>query len=87
MHEDAVIGQQIAQNLPAIVEAASKAFGSIDQLTVLNGVEGVGELFNQVVGIGAAAVPTLREVLRSQTRQPVTAHTNGHAPDHDPVAA
>jgi uncharacterized membrane protein YqiK len=88
-HEDAVIGQQIAQNLPAIVEAASKAFGNIDQLTVLNGVEGVGELFNQVVGIGAAAVPTLREVLRSQTRQPqpVQAQTNGHATDHDPVAA
>jgi hypothetical protein len=71
------------------VEAASKAFGNIDQLTVLNGVEGVGELFNQVVGIGAAAVPTLREVLRSQTRQPqpVQAQTNGHATDHDPVAA
>jgi uncharacterized membrane protein YqiK len=89
LHEDAVIGQQVAQNLPAIVEAASKAFGSIDSLTVLNGVEGVGELFNQVVGIGAAAVPTLREVLRSQHRPQVEATANGHrpAPEHDPVAA
>src|SRR3954454_7441545 len=86
-HEDAVIGQQIAQNLPAIVEAASKAFGNIDQLTGLKAVEGGGELLNQAGGIGAAAVPTLREVLRtSHAPQPV-AHTNGHAPDHDPVAA
>jgi hypothetical protein len=55
---------------------------------VLNGVEGVGELFNQVVGIGAAAVPTLREVLRSQSHAPHEVATrNGHAPDHDPVAA
>jgi uncharacterized membrane protein YqiK len=82
-HEDAVIGQQIAQNLPAIVEAASKAFGNIDNLTVLNGVEGVGDLFNQVIGIGAAAVPTLRGVLRAPAAPHAVAHANGH----DPVAA
>jgi uncharacterized membrane protein YqiK len=87
-HEDAVIGQQVAQNLPAIVEATSKAFGSIGQLTVVNGVEGVGELFNQVLGIGAAAVPTLRDVLRPHAPAALPQEqANGHVPEHGPIAA
>jgi len=69
-HEDAVIAQQIAQNLPAIVDGAAKAFGSIGRLTVVNGVEGVGELFNQVLGVGVAAMPVIQDALH--------ANGNGH---------
>src|SRR3954454_3747697 len=35
--QEAVIAQQIAEQLPKIVGESSKAFGNIDQLTVLNG--------------------------------------------------
>src|SRR5205814_9637410 len=42
-HQEAVIGQQLAEQWPAIVEAAAKPFGSIDQLIVLNGAEGISE--------------------------------------------
>jgi uncharacterized membrane protein YqiK len=63
-NQDAVIGQQVAERLPEIVGEASKAFGNIGQLTVLNGAEGVGQLFNQMLGMGAAAVPMLREMLQ-----------------------
>src|SRR5207248_5968399 len=62
-NQEAVIGQQIAEQLPAIVGEAAKAFGNIGQLTVLNGAEGVGQMFSQVLGMGAAAIPLLRGVI------------------------
>jgi flotillin len=62
-NQEAVIGQQIAEQLPQIVGEAAKAFGSIGQLTVLNGAEGVGQMFSQVLGMGAAAVPMIRGLL------------------------
>ena len=62
-NQEAVIGQQIAEQLPAIVGEAAKAFGNIGHLTVLNGAEGIGQLFNQVLGMGAAAIPMLRGAL------------------------
>jgi uncharacterized membrane protein YqiK len=64
-NQDAVIGQQVAEQLPQIVGEAAKAFGNIGQLTVLNGAEGVGQLFTQVLGMGAAAIPMLRGLLEN----------------------
>jgi flotillin len=62
-NQEAVIGQQIAEQLPLIVGEAAKAFGNIGQLTVLNGAEGIGQLFSQVLGMGATAIPMLRGLL------------------------
>jgi flotillin len=62
-NQEAVVAQQIAEQLPLIVGEAAKAFGSIGQLTVLNGAEGVGQMFSQVLGMGAAAIPMLRGLL------------------------
>jgi flotillin len=62
-NEQAVINQQIAQQLPQIVAEAARAFGTIDHLTVLNGAEGVGQAFAQVLGMGVSAIPTLRSLL------------------------
>jgi flotillin len=63
VNQEAVINQQVAEHLPQIVAEAAKAFGNIGQLTVLNGAEGVGEVFTQVLGMGVAAVPMLRTLL------------------------
>jgi uncharacterized membrane protein YqiK len=73
-NQEAVIGQQIAEQLPQIVAEAAKAFGNIGQLTVLNGAEGIGQLFSQVLGMGAAAIPLLRGVVQDTDGSP-----NGHA--------
>src|SRR5918911_5038811 len=62
-NQEAVIGQQIAEQLPQIVGEAAKAFGSIGQLTVLNGAEGLGQMLSQVLGMGAAAMPMIRGIL------------------------
>jgi uncharacterized membrane protein YqiK len=67
-NQEAVINQQIAEELPRIVAEGAKAFGNIDQLTVLNGGEGVGQVFSQILGVGVAAVPMLRDLLNG--RQP-----------------
>lgn len=62
-NQEAVINQQIAERLPEIVAAAARAFDSIGQMTVVNGAEGIGQLFSQALGMGAAAIPTLRQLL------------------------
>ena len=62
-NQEAVINQQIVNELPQIVAEGAKAFGNIDQLTVLNGGEGITQLLNQVVGAGISTVPMLRRLL------------------------
>src|SRR5262249_34850389 len=62
-NHEALIGQQVAEELPAIVGEAAKAFSSIGNMTVLNGAQGVGEVFSQVVGMGMAAIPMIRGAL------------------------
>jgi uncharacterized membrane protein YqiK len=62
-HQEAIIGQQLAENWPQIVEAAAKPFGAIDRLIVLNGVEGISEALTQALGQGVAGLQMARRVL------------------------
>ncbi len=77
-NHEALIGQQIAEELPQIVGEAAKAFASIGNLTVLNGAQGMGELFAQVLGMGTAAIPMLRAALE-KTSDPSALGVNGEA--------
>jgi uncharacterized membrane protein YqiK len=63
---DAVIGQQIAERLPQIVEASAKALGNVEHLTVLNGAQGLAEIMSQVVGQGSAIYRVARELATEQ---------------------
>ena len=81
-NQDAVIGQQLAENWPAIVEAASKAFNNIDQMIVLNGAAGIGEIMAQIMGQGASGLQFARSVLAASSRpENAKAATNGAAPN------
>src|SRR6266511_4099701 len=51
-NQDAVIGQQLAEQWPAIVEAAAKPFGAVDQMIVLNGAQGLSEALAQALSSG-----------------------------------
>lgn len=62
-NQDAVIGQQLAEHWPAIVEAAAKPFGAIDQMVVLNGAEGVSEMLAQALSQGVAGLQMARSLL------------------------
>jgi uncharacterized membrane protein YqiK len=48
-NQDAVIGQELAEHWPEIVEAAAKPFGEIDQMIVLNGAEGLSSVLAQAL--------------------------------------
>ncbi len=61
-NQDAVIGQQLAENWPAVVEAAAKAFGGIDQLVVLNGAEGVADSFAKIFTLGGTGFQLARQM-------------------------
>ena len=79
---EAVIGQQGAENLPDIVRAASEAFRGVDNLTVLNGAQGMGELVAQVIGQAAPALDIARQMAgrASDHNGTAKAHADGAAP-------
>jgi flotillin len=60
---DAVIGQQIAEKLPEIVAAAAESFKHVDNLTVLNGAQGISEIISQVIGQAGPALKMAQEAL------------------------
>ncbi|WP_425343356.1 SPFH domain-containing protein [Pseudofrankia saprophytica] len=67
VNQDAVIGQELAQQWPAIVEAAAKPFGAIDQLIVLNGATGLSEALAQALSQGTSALQMARTMLSGST--------------------
>jgi uncharacterized membrane protein YqiK len=75
---DAVIGQQLAGQLPDIVRAAASAFERVDNLTILNGAAGVGELMNQLIGQAGPALRLARDTLATPPGD--RARSNGAAP-------
>jgi len=66
-NQDAVIGQQLAQQWPAIVEAAAKPFGDIDQMIVLNGAQGLSDTLAQALSQGVAGLQLARSLLAGAT--------------------
>src|SRR4051794_28899666 len=65
-NQDAVIGQQLAEHWPEIVEAAAKPFGNIDNLTVLNGASGLSEALASALSQGVAGLSLARQLLAAQ---------------------
>jgi hypothetical protein len=63
---DAVIGQQIAEQLPEIVRAASESFKYVDNLTVLNGAQGISEIIAQVIGQAGPALEMAQSALAAR---------------------
>ena len=62
-NQDAVIGQQLAENWPAIVEAAAKPFGDVDQMIVLNGAQGLSDMLAQALSQGVTGLQMARNLL------------------------
>jgi len=75
-NQEAVIGQQLAERWPQIVEAAAKAIGGIDQMIVLNGAQGVSDLLAQTLSQGATGLALARKLLGQNLSAPA-ATSNG----------
>ncbi|HEX8103379.1 MAG TPA: SPFH domain-containing protein [Solirubrobacteraceae bacterium] len=84
---DAVIGQQLAEQMPEIVRAAATAFAGVDNLTVLNGAQGIGELMNQVIGQAGPALDLARDTIGAGRRERRNGGSsgNGAAPPAPPA--
>jgi flotillin len=57
---EAVIGQQLADRLPDIVRAAASAFDHVDNITMLNGAEGVTDSLLSIAATGRAMLDAVR---------------------------
>jgi uncharacterized membrane protein YqiK len=79
-NQDAVIGQQLAEKWPQIVEAAAKAFDNVDQMIVLNGADGVNEIVSKVMAQGAAGLGLARALLAKASTPTREAPHNGTPP-------
>ncbi|MBV8086526.1 MAG: flotillin family protein [Chloroflexi bacterium] len=66
-HQDAVIGEQLAEKWPQIVEAAAKPFGNVDQMIVLNGAQGMSELLAQALSQGVSGLALARKLLAGKS--------------------
>jgi uncharacterized membrane protein YqiK len=62
-NQEAVIGQQLAEQWPAIVEAAAKPFGDVDQMILLNGATGMSEVLAQALSQGVTGLQMARNLL------------------------
>ncbi|MEO6713537.1 MAG: SPFH domain-containing protein [Mycobacteriales bacterium] len=78
-NQDAVIGQQLAENWPAIVEAAAKPFGNVDQMILLNGAQGISDVLAQALSQGATGLALARNLLSgaSKSSEPTGHDSNG----------
>src|SRR5919201_970461 len=65
--QEAVIAQQVAERLPAIVRAAAEPLGKIQNLTVLDGASGVTGVIGEVLGQVATILPAARGMFAQPT--------------------
>jgi flotillin len=81
-NQEAVIAQQIAENLPAIVAAAASPFEHVGSFTVLNGAEGVTGALAQIIQQAGTLSTMAREALMPKPASlNLRADQNGHAAD------
>jgi uncharacterized membrane protein YqiK len=55
-NQEAVVAQQLAERWPEIVAAGANAFSSIDNLVVLNGADGMSDMFAKALCLGGTGL-------------------------------
>ncbi|MGI5460138.1 SPFH domain-containing protein [Streptomyces sp. CA-249302] len=84
-NQEAVVAQQLAENWPEIVKAGASAFGSVDNMVVLNGADGMADLLAKALTMGGTGLGLARQLLSSmnqngQTPSGISPALNGVAP-------
>jgi flotillin len=79
-HQEAVIGQTLAENWPSVVAAAAAPFGDVEHMVMLNGATGIAEVMAQGMTQGAAGLGLVRSLLGKQVvpPSPEVVAQNGH---------
>ncbi|MER6356105.1 SPFH domain-containing protein [Streptomyces sp. NPDC001634] len=83
-NQEAVVAQQLAEKWPEIVQAGASAFGNVDNMVLLNGADGMAEMFAKALTMGGTGLGLARQLLSSMNQNGTpangTAALNGSAP-------
>jgi uncharacterized membrane protein YqiK len=86
-NQEAVVAQQLAEHWPEIVRAGAEAFGNVDHMVLLNGADGMSEMFAKALTMGGTGLGLARQLLAAMgekdggTQPPV----NGTRPERVPL--
>ncbi|MEU9332862.1 SPFH domain-containing protein [Streptomyces sp. NPDC048290] len=85
-NQEAVVAQQLAEKWPEIVQAGASAFGNVDNMVLLNGADGMGELFAKALTMGGTGLGLARQLLATMNQNPPDGPAlNGSSPGTPPV--
>jgi flotillin len=68
-NQEAVVAQQLAENWPEIVKAGSAAFGNVDHMVLLNGADGMSDMFAKALTMGGTGLGLARQLLASMNNE------------------
>ena len=69
-NQEAVVAQQLAERWPEIVEAGASAFGNVDHMVVLNGADGMAEMFAKALSLGGTGLGLARQLMDAMGKPP-----------------
>ncbi|MCM2427460.1 flotillin family protein [Streptomyces sp. RKAG337] len=85
-NQEAVVAQQLAENWPEIVKAGASAFGNVEHMVLLNGADGMSDMFAKALTMGGTGLGLARQLLASMGTEngvsavPPPASANGSTP-------
>ncbi|MFE0027003.1 SPFH domain-containing protein [Amycolatopsis sp. NPDC059021] len=62
-NQEAVVAQQLAERWPEIVQAGAQAFGNVDHMVVLNGADGMSDMFAKALSLGGTGLGLARQLM------------------------
>ncbi|GGO86352.1 flotillin family protein [Wenjunlia tyrosinilytica] len=62
-NQEAVVAQQLAEKWPEIVLAGAEAFRNVDHMVVLNGADGMADMFAKALTMGGTGLGLARQLL------------------------
>ncbi|GAA1893613.1 SPFH domain-containing protein [Streptantibioticus ferralitis] len=88
-NQEAVVAQQLAENWPEIVKAGAAAFGNVDHMVLLNGADGMSDMFAKALTMGGTGLGLARQLLASMNTEGAkgtVSSPNGSAPRPERVS-
>ncbi|MFI9583785.1 flotillin family protein [Streptomyces sp. NPDC052236] len=67
-NQEAVVAQQLAEKWPEIVEAGAGAFSNVDHMILLNGADGMSEMFAKALTMGGTGLGLARQLLSTMNQ-------------------
>lgn len=86
-NQEAVVAQQLAENWPEIVQAGASAFGNVDHMVLLNGADGMADMFAKALTMGGTGLGLARQLLASMNQDGATGNGAGAAAGLNGVVA